>query len=96
MTNEDFAKAVLSLAREMATPDDMPVMVGTLTKANGVTGFERAEIGHPVFEFKGRYILYLKSLSPLQTKEGLKDFTIMLPFNKETLAPQIFFTQSKN
>lgn len=37
--------------------EETPVLVGTLTKPFGINGYSRAEIGHPVFEFKDRYII---------------------------------------
>lgn len=89
---EDFKKIALlnqivSLIKETQTSDDMPIMIGTLNKPQGVIGFETAEIGHPVFEFRDRYIIYLKSKNVLSnTKEH---FTVAIPYYKETLKPVI-------
>lgn len=78
---------IVSLVKETQTSDDMPIMIGTLNKSEGVIGFEPAEIGHPVFEYRDRYIIYLKSKTVLSnTKEH---FTVAIPYYKESLKPAI-------
>jgi len=63
--------------------NNVPIMVGTLNKAQGLNGFKKADIGHPVFEFKDRYIIYLESYDGKTT--------VAVPYYKETLGPVINF-----
>lgn len=67
----------------MSTQEDIPVMVGTLNQPQGIKGFERAEIGHPVFETKDRYVIYLTG--PVNKAA--------VPYYKDTLKPFIDFTE---
>jgi hypothetical protein len=81
---------------------DAPVLVGTLTRKEGITGFVPAEIGHPVFDTGDRYVIYLQSIVELkervydpvlqghQTKIGY--FTVAIPYYKKTLLPYIKLT----
>lgn len=39
--------------------EQVPKLIGTLTKAFGIKGYERADIGHLVFEHKDRHVIYL-------------------------------------
>lgn len=85
----------------METEKKVPVMVGTLNKAQGIKGFEIAEIGHPVFEEGDRYIIYLKSETMTSEKvmnehsgvyENVKLFcSVKVPYYKKTLEPSIDF-----
>jgi hypothetical protein len=62
MTNEQklqLADIIINYCSQFNTSDEMPIMIGTLNTAQGIKGFEKADIGHPVFEYKGRYIIYL-------------------------------------
>ena len=68
-----------------ADKEALPSMVGTLTAPQGIVGFKVAEIGHPVFEFKDRYIIYL------ERNDG--KLTVEVPYYKETLSPKINFTK---
>jgi len=86
MTDIDKIKlmdSILKLIKESSTTEDMPVMVGHLNKKQGQVGFKPAEIGHPVFEFNDRYLIYLES--------NTGDFTTPLKYYKETLSPVIDF-----
>lgn len=86
MTNEkkialaDLIISFISENADSATKDEMPIMVGTLTKRTGLVGFKSADIGHPVFEHKDRYVMYFESLDGKTTvavtyyKDTLKDF----------------------
>jgi hypothetical protein len=79
----------------------MPILVGFINVPFGLNGFVRAETGHPVFEFKDRYIIYLDSENELkekvfnptthqhETKVGY--FKVSVPFYKETLKHNIEF-----
>jgi hypothetical protein len=67
----------------VADKESLPVMVGSLSSPQGIVGFKPAEIGHPVFEFKDRYILYL------ERNDG--KMTVEVPYYKETLKPVIKF-----
>src|SRR5678815_5250513 len=76
--------------------NEVPVLVGTLNSPQGINGFIDAEIGHPVFEYKDRYILYLESKTPDRiTGYGIetyyKDFKVAIPYYKEDLSPLINF-----
>lgn len=88
---------LLESLKDLAVSEDMPVMVGTLSKSVGLNGFQVAEVGHPVFEHKDRYIIYLESKSPqMITQHGkqveIKEFKIAVPYYKPTLKPIINFT----
>jgi hypothetical protein len=41
--------------------NDPLVMVGTLNKRQGIRGFNVAEVGHPVYLYKDRYVILLTS-----------------------------------
>ncbi len=97
MTNEQKIQLAEIIIREMEksfTGEDMPVMVGVLNMATGINGFKLAEIGHPVFEYKDRFIIYLESLTPdkiIKVNEPViyQDFKVATPYYKETLEPFI-------
>ncbi|MEO5991287.1 MAG: hypothetical protein ABIP68_06590 [Ferruginibacter sp.] len=64
MTDQEKINLVDNLIKQLevkVTSAEMPVMVGSLNKAQGINGFAVAAIGHPVFEFKDRYLIYLQS-----------------------------------
>jgi len=79
----DLMDYIIRYMEEKVTSADMPVMVGTLNKAQGFNGFKKADVGHPVFEFKDRYIIYLES------NDGKT--TVSVPYYKDTLKPVIDF-----
>lgn len=86
MTDEQkiqLADIISAKVSEFMTSEDIPIMVGTLNKAQGIKGFDKAEVGHPVFEFKDRYILFLQS-------ESAKT-EIQISYYKDTLKPAINF-----
>jgi hypothetical protein len=68
-----------------ANKESLPVMVGTLIEAQGINGFKLAEIGHPVFEFKDRYIIYLE-------RNDEKLF-VEVPYYKQSLFKKINFNK---
>jgi hypothetical protein len=72
---------IIAIVRDSQTSEDMPVLVGTLVIKTGLKGFKPAEIGHPVFEYKGQYIIYLES------NDGKT--AVKVPYHKETLADYI-------
>lgn len=85
----------------LSTPipvSDVPLLVGYMNRKYGTRGFEKAEIGHPVFEYKDRYVIYLTSESLLVenvNNETVKQkFVVTIPFYKDTLRPCIDFTES--
>ena len=57
-----------------------PKLIGKLNKPWGIIGFNRAEIGHPVYEVSDRYIIYLSN-------EKISKHEVR--FYKETLLPNI-------
>lgn len=87
--------------KDKASSNDIPVLVGGLKKPFGIKGFIVAKEGHPVFEYKDRYFIYLESERELtekvydpksqQFKTQVGYFTIAVPFYKETLSPSINF-----
>ena len=86
MTDKDKVELMDYIIRYLeskVTSEDMPVMVGTLSLPQGVKGFKTAEVGHPVFEFKDRYMLYLES------NDGKT--TVSIPYYKDSLKPVIKF-----
>lgn len=86
MTNEEkilLVDYIIRYLQEKVSSDDMPVMVGVLNEATGLNGFKKAEVGHPVFAFKDRYIIYLES------DDGKT--TVSVPYCKETLKKYIEF-----
>lgn len=98
MKNEQkiqLADRIQSMVQEFMTPEDMPIMIGTLNKAQGVIGFEPAEVGHPVFEYRGRYIIYLQSKTLLVEKVGNETrkefFSVAIPYFPESLTHVIDF-----
>lgn len=74
---------IIKHMEENVSSNDMPVLIGTLNKPTGIKGFVTAEIGHPVFEFKDRYIIYLVSDNGKTT--------VSVPYYKNTLTPSIDF-----
>jgi len=84
-------KQIVALIKETQTSEDMPIMIGTLNKAQGIVGFKSAEIGHPVFSYRDKYIIYLESNNPMKIGNETKHFTIAVPYYKETLKPVINF-----
>lgn len=101
---EEEIKAIKSSSNESNISEDLthvPVMIGTLKSKQGIKGFIVAEIGHPVFETKDRYIIYLESEKELteqvynQKLKGFEKkvgkFLIALPYYKKTLEPAINF-----
>jgi hypothetical protein len=96
-----LATTIENILQNYVTSDDMPILVGKLNTPYGLNGFTRAETGHPVFEFKERYVIYLDSEKELtervfnpkssqhETKVGY--FKVAVPFYKETLRTSIEF-----
>ncbi len=87
---------VIEMIGQQSQGQDMPTMIGTMNKKFGLNGFHPAEIGHPVFEFKDRYIIYLESKTPDKVSgHGIettyKDFKVAVPYYKESLLPFITF-----
>jgi len=67
-------------AKDEPENEPKPVYVGTLTKAFGINGYTKAEIGHPVFEFDGKYTITI--FNP-------KNEPHVVSFYKPTLEPNI-------
>lgn len=86
MTDEDkldLMNIIIRFMEDKASSSDIPVMVGTLSRPQGINGFKRADIGHPVFEFKDRYVIYLVR------NDG--EVTVTIPYYKESLTSSINF-----
>ena len=79
-----------------------PILVGYLKEATGIKGFEKAEQGHPVFEYKDRYIIFLKSLLPTMNqipdgngghRKEIVEYNVIIPYYKKTLSPIVNFIE---
>lgn len=98
--------SVISALKKVMNEDEVPELIGELKKAFGLNGFEKAEIGHPVFQLRDRYILFLKSETMLVEKvynqksnvqETRKFFySICVPFYIETLKPDVNLLTDKS
>ncbi len=94
-----FADRISNMLQDFATSEDIPIMVGTLNTPTGIRGFELAEVGHPVFEYKDKYVIYLESktpdkiVSPNKNVE-YKDFKVAISYYKNTLKLSIDFINS--
>lgn len=91
MTNEQkiqLADLIISFLSERTSKQDMPILVGILLSRQGIKGFQVADIGHPVFEYRDRYLIYVDSLDG-KTK-------VCIPFYKETLSKVISFTNKES
>lgn len=66
---------------------EQEVLVGTLTKQWGLNGYHEAGVGHPVYETKDWYVIYLEHTGKLPPAR--------VPFYKETLGPVIAFSNQK-
>ena len=91
-----LADIIIGEMEKSFSGEDLPLMVGVLNKETGIVGFRKAEIGHPVFEYKDRYILYLESETPEKitapnSPTVYRDFKAVIPYYKETLKPYIDF-----
>ena len=82
--------------------EDCPVYIGELQKPFGLNGFEVAQVGHPVFSYKDRYLIFLKSLTKTvdQVPDGngchtktVIDYNVVVPFYKKTLHNHIKFCE---
>lgn len=90
-----FADRIMSMIPKPGS-DEVPVMVGTLNKRQGLKGFVVAELGHPVFEYKDRYLMYMESETPEKiSKYGepvvFSIVKVCVPYYKDDLAPIIDF-----
>jgi hypothetical protein len=56
-TNDFKERYKKYLEKQPEVEVETPVYVGTLTKAFGIKGYTKADIGHPVFELGGKYII---------------------------------------
>jgi hypothetical protein len=80
--SEDFKERYQKfLSKQVYNYVEIPVYVGTLKKPFGISGYTLAEVGHPVFEFEGKYRITIYNE---KTKEPH-----FVSFYKETLEPQI-------
>jgi len=78
-----LANLVLSFFADNNTEKSIPKKVGETIKVMGYGGLKKADIGHPVFEFQGKYIIYFETLDGKNTVE--------YPYNKAALLPSIKF-----
>jgi hypothetical protein len=68
-------------------PDKTPILIGHLNRAFGYNGFNKIEIGTPVYLFEDKYYFEMISVN------GGK--AIIQKFCKETLAPCINFINNE-
>lgn len=71
---------ILEMVEEKKESNTLKV-VGTLTVAQGIKGYKKAEIGTPVVEKVDRYIIVMETLGGRSSVE--------IPYYKESLAPVI-------
>jgi hypothetical protein len=86
--------------------EDTPVLIGSLTDETGAKGFINAKPGHPVFEVKDRYVIFLrsevqlreKSYNPITKQQETQTYyyDIAVPYYKKTLEPFIVFNNNQN
>lgn len=74
MTDKQKVELVDRLIREIEELSDHGMvtrlpLVGTLVQAQGIHGFKKCDVGHPVFEKGDRYILYMETLDGKQVVE---------------------------
>lgn len=88
MTDSQKISIINQILDLISTTDKeaLPVLVGTLNSAQGIVGFKVAEIGHPIFEFRDKYIIYL------ERNDG--KLTVEVPYYKESLSPKINYLKS--
>jgi len=80
---ELYQKKFDKLTEKPKNPEEpIEYLVGTLNKPFGLVGFNRAEIGHEVYEKQGKYVIYLSNDKVAKHEVG---------FFKETLNPAIDF-----
>ncbi len=94
MNDKEKIERIIEILKQDVVDEDLPVHIGKLNTAQGLNGFYKAEVGHPVFQLKDRYIIYLDSKSPLMISEHgkqttVKEFKVAVPYRIETLAPFI-------
>lgn len=84
MTNEEkilFADYILRFFKK--EEQEMPKQIGVLNRAQGFNWYKKCDVGHPVYEYKDRYYIYVES------NDG--KMTMPVPYYKETLRPLIDF-----
>ncbi len=67
----------------MKTESEQPILIGHLNKVFGYNGFNRIEIGTPVYSFKDKYYF---EMTPINGNK-----VVIQKFYKETLEPCINF-----
>lgn len=80
--NKAVCQVVDAALREKGGEEMDEKLAGVLTSAYGQRGFKKALPGHPVYETKDRYVIYLEPEASTQKRERV-------PFYKETLEPFI-------
>ena len=78
-----LADYIINAVKDKIADSDIATFVGTLNKAQGLKGFETAEIGHAVFDINDRYVIYLE--------RNDKALTIAVPYYKHSLKDVIKF-----
>lgn len=99
MTNEEklkLAERIIEFVQDSYVNEDVPQLVGELNKPQGIKGFKLADVGHPVFELKDRYIIYMESEFEEKIAKPFepvvfKPINVAVPYYKETLSPFINF-----
>jgi hypothetical protein len=73
----ELADTIIDAILEKQKQAEIPTMIGSLKKPFGINGFQTAQQGHPVFETKDRYTIYLQS--------NCGKHSVIVPFYKDTL-----------
>lgn len=94
MNDKEKIERIIDILKQDVVDENTPSLVGKLNKPQGLNGFYLAEVGHPVFQLKDRYVIYLESKTPQMIsghgKETIfQDFKVAVPYHIETLAPFI-------
>jgi len=81
---DEILEKIYSNGKEI---ESEPVLVGTLTRAQGYKGFHKIEIGTPVYELDGKYFMI-----QISETDGSPSRQF---YYKESLTPVIKFNESK-
>ena len=82
LVHEKYKKKNMN-QNEISEEKEQQKLIGHLTKPQGIVGYSLAPVGHPVWEYMGRYFIEVYS-----NKDGSSH---LIPYNKKSLSPVINF-----